>query len=228
MKLSKKVAVITGGSGGIGRAIAILMAQKGAYVVLCARNEIGLRETAELIKKTGGVCTYFVADVTNAAQVHNLVEETIRLYKSVDILINNAGIGIFKSLFDTAEKDWENIINTNLRGPFLCAKEFAFIMKEQKKGYIINIVSGAAKKGYNNLSVYCASKHGLLGLSRAIRLELKPLGIEVIDIFPGYTKTSFFKDFGEHFRLPKNASDPNKIAKHIIMRLNFRSILRLF
>ena len=217
--LNNEVAVVTGGSRGIGRAIAVLLSQHGAKVIICARKIEDLNRTANLIKSKGGECYSIETDISKETEVENLFNTTLENYKRVDYLINNAGIGIYKPLVDSTLDDWERTINTNLRGPFLCLKAYGHEMIKQKKGCIINIVSGAGKRGFRNLSIYCASKFGLVGLSDAFKKEIKKDGIGIYNIYPGYTKTDFFRDFPSQFKLSDSAAEPDLIARKVFGKI---------
>ena len=214
--LDDKITVITGGSRGIGKAIAILLAKKGANVIICARKAEDLKIVSDLIRRDGGHCSYVVADISDEKQVDSLVEDVMRNYGRIDILVNNAGVGVYNPLIYSSLNDWESVINTNLKGPFLCSKAFVPFMIQQKKGYIINIASGAGKVGMKNLSVYCSSKFGLIGLTKAMQKELKEFGIDVLYLCPGYVKTSFFINYPTDFQLPSNAKEPDEVAKKVL------------
>ena len=220
MRLKDKVAVVTGGSRGIGREISWVLAEKGAVVVICAKNVENLIEVSESIRKNGGICTYVVADISDEKRVDDLAFDVIKTYGRVDILINNAGIGIYKPFIDSTLNDWDNIMRTNLKGPFLCSKAFVPFMMERKNGYIINIASGAGKIGMKNLSVYCASKFGLIGLTESMQKELREFGIKVYHVCPGFVRTTFFKDFPSDFHLPSFAKEPSVVAKEIVQILS--------
>ncbi len=211
--------VITGGSRGIGKAIAVLFAKNGAKVFICARNIEELKKVSDLIQRSGGVCNYVAADVTDEKQVEVIVKKVLEMYQRIDILINNAGVGVYKLLIDSKTNDWDYVMNTNLRAPFLCSKAFAPIMIKQKNGYIINIASGAGRVGLKNLSIYCASKFGLIGLTKSMRKELRDYGIDVFYICPGYVKTHFFDNFPKDFQSPAKTEEPDKIAEVLFKTL---------
>jgi 3-oxoacyl-[acyl-carrier protein] reductase len=216
MELEGKVVVITGGSRGIGKAIAVLFAEKGARIVICARNVEDLRKTSDQLTASGGSCHHFVTDVRVESDVAALAAGVVREFGRVDILVNNAGVGTFKPLLNTTIEDWDAVIDTNLRGPFLCVKAFAPIMIGQRNGCIVNIISGAGKKAMENLSIYCASKFGLLGLTKSVEKEFKAYGLRVVYLCPGFVKTSFFENFPVHFRVPSDAQEPHAIAQEVL------------
>lgn len=226
--LRDKVAVVTGGSRGIGKAIAILLAENGAHVVICARKGEDLKAASDLINGRGGRCEYILADVSDEKQTANLADEVLRNHGYVDILINNAGVGVYKPFTESSLEDWDTVINTNLKGPFLCSKAFAPSMMKRREGCIINIISGAGKTPMKNLSTYCASKFGLVGLSGSMRKELKDSGIRVLCLFPGYIKTPFYGNFPMDFRLPSKAKRPEAVAEEVLRALTQRNKLRSY
>jgi len=226
--LKDKVAVITGGSRGIGKAIAILLAENGAQIVICARKDEDLKRVSDLINSKNGRCEYIVADVSDEKQAANLAAEVIRNHSQVDILVNNAGVGVYRPFIDTSLEDWDSVINTNLRGPFLCSKAFVPFMIKQGSGCIINIISGAGRTPMRNLSIYCASKFGLVGLTESMKKELSDLGIKVLCLYPGYAKTSFFKNYPADFRLPSNASEPEAVARELLKAITRRNRLKSY
>ena len=224
--LKDKVSVVIGGSRGIGRSIALMLASYGTRVVICARNTDELRETSESIQEKGGVCSYARVDVREDKEVSSFAQKVIGDYGQVDILINNAGVAIYDALIETTLDDWNKMIDTNLRGTFLCSKAFARIMVKQNGGFIINIASRAGKQGMRNLSAYCASKFGVVGLTESMKEELSPFGIEVFCVCPSYVRTEFFRNFPANFSLPSTALQPEDVANQVLRMLTDRSKLR--
>ncbi|MGC2423921.1 MAG: SDR family oxidoreductase [Nitrospirota bacterium] len=219
MRLSGKIALITGGSRGIGKEIAGMLAREGSVVVICARNAGELRETASAIARAGGKCMFRETDVTVEEQVNVLVRDILGRYGRLDILVNNAGVGIYKPLTESSTEDWEKVMNTNLKGAFYCAKASASVMMAQRSGIIVNVASGAGKEGFANLSIYCASKFGLLGLTDSLSKELRGYGIDVLAVTPGYTRTSFFKTFPASFRMRSSAQEPCEVARQVLIKI---------
>jgi 3-oxoacyl-[acyl-carrier protein] reductase len=226
--LKDRVAVVTGGSRGIGKATAISLAENGARVIVCARKGEDLKAASDLINSSGGRCEYMIADVSDEKQAASLAGEVLRNHGYVDILINNAGVGVYKPFTESSLEDWDTMINTNLRGPFLCSKAFAPSMIKRREGCIINIISGAGKTSMKNLSIYCASKFGLVGLSGSMRKELRDSGVRVLCLFPGYVKTLFYGNFPVDFRLPSKARSPEAVAEEVLRALTQRNKLRFF
>jgi 3-oxoacyl-[acyl-carrier protein] reductase len=200
MRLAEKTtAIITGSGRGIGRETAILLARKGVNVVVCSRIDSEVNSVVEEIKKLTSKSNVFGVncDVGIPSQVNSLIRSTIDKFGSetLDILVNNAGIAFNKKLIDTSEEEWDLTINTNLKGAFLFAKAVLPYMIAKKSGVIINVNSGAGKLGFNNLSSYCASKFGLLGLAESLALEVDVYNIKVMTIFLGQVDTKMWKEF---------------------------------
>jgi 3-oxoacyl-[acyl-carrier protein] reductase len=190
-KLEGRVAIVTGASRGIGRAIATHLAEEGAYVAVNYNtSEVEASAVADSIKHKGGEAIRVQADVSKYNDVKRMVETTLRKYGKVDILVNNAGIMIGKDVLDTSEEEWDRTMDVNLKGAYLCSKEVAPIMLRQKKGKIINISSnsGLYHPSAMRFTEYVVSKAGMNGLTKALALRLGPF-ITVNAICPGYIKT---------------------------------------
>ncbi len=191
MRLKAKVAIITGASRGIGSAIARRFAEEGAKVVInYNQSEEKASQLAEEIKKHGGEAITVKADVSRSDEVKELVRKTVDRYDRVDILVNNAGVLFQNTFLDATEEVWDNTIDINLKGAYLCSKEVAPIMLKQKKGKIINISSnsGLYHPSAMRFVEYVASKAGMNGLTKALALRLGPY-INVNAICPGWIKT---------------------------------------
>ncbi len=191
MKLLNKLVIITGASRGIGRAIALKFAEEGADLVLVARNRDELAELAEKIKELDRKVLFFPADITNQIEVEKIVQSTIEHFGKIDILINNAGIGLFKSVIETTLEEWQNVINVNLTGTFIFSKAVLPYMIERGQGQIINISSDVGKRTIPKASAYVASKFALQAFSEVLAKEVRKLGIKVGTILPGMTDTYF-------------------------------------
>lgn len=188
MRLEHKVAVVTGGQTGIGKAIALRFAREGADVVIPDISFEGAQEVAREIEKMGRKSLAIKMDVSNSTDVGNMVKKTVDVFGRIDILVNNAGIVIRKGLLDHTEEDWNRTLAINLTGPFLCTKAVVPYMKEQKKGKIINMASIAGVVGYSYPS-YGATKAGVLNLTRGLVLELAQANININCICPGVVRT---------------------------------------
>ncbi|MCF6094408.1 SDR family NAD(P)-dependent oxidoreductase [Microaerobacter geothermalis] len=191
MGLENKVAIVTGASKGIGKAIAEALAKRAVDVVLVARNGEELKRVAADIESLGREAVPVVADVTVEEDVHRVVENTLTHFGKIDILVNNAGIGFFKSVKETSLEEWKRLIDTNLTGTFLFSKAVIGPMAERGQGYIVNISSDIGKWTIPNAAAYCASKYGIQGFSGALAKEVRKLGIRVGVINPGATDTYF-------------------------------------
>ena len=185
--LTGRVAIVTGGNSGIGRGIAIAYAKEGAKLVLAARRAPPLEEVAEEIRAAGGTALAVATDVTDEAQVLALFETAMKTHGRVDVLINNAGIAVHKAADEMSLAEWRRVIDVNLTGAFLCAREAFKIMKRQKQGRIINIGSVSAKVPRPSTISYAASKFALEGMTRALALEGREHGVLVSILHPGNT-----------------------------------------
>jgi len=195
MNLPGKVAIVTGATKGIGRGIAEALAREGARVCISARNALEVANTTEALNKLSGEQAIGTAcDVRDYAQVKSLFERATAEFGGVDILINNAGIGMFASVEDMAPEDFRAILETNLFGVYYCCHEAIPRMKERGGGYIINISSLAGANPHPRMAAYNASKFGLNGFSEALMQEVRHAGIKVSYIMPGSVNTEFGGD----------------------------------
>ncbi len=189
--LEGKVTLITGASRGIGLAIARRLASMGAKISLCARDTKRLESAAAECKQAGSAVVTVPADVARTADVENLVETTGRLLGPIEILINNAGIGYFGPIQNADERNWDRVLDTNLKAVFLLSQAVVPGMIRMGTGHIVNIASLAGKNTFAGGGIYCASKWGLLGLTGCMAEDLRAHGIRVSAICPGSVATEF-------------------------------------
>lgn len=215
MDLKGAIVVITGGGTGIGRVAALKFAEKGASVIVCGRRHKPLTETVELIKQKGGNALAIPADVRMWAEVTAMVDVALERFGRIDVLVNNAGVAVLKPVMDTAEEEWDETLDTDLKGVFLCCKAALPSMVKARSGVIINVSSALGKVGVPNLGAYCASKFGVIGFTQALAKEMEPQAIRVYAVCPGATYTPL------HSRLvgeesAKAAMPPEKVADKIV------------
>ncbi len=198
--LAGGVALVTGASRGIGRAIANRLALLGASVSICGRDRTALDASAQEVAKTGVPVHFQIADVTKPPDIADLVAKTEAKLGPITILVNNAGIGLFGPAHEKTEDDWDRVLDTNLKSVFLVSRAVAPSMIRRGSGDIINISSLAGKNTFAGGGIYCASKWGVVGLSGCMAEDLREHGIRVSVICPGTVATEFSR------RVAKDAS----------------------
>jgi 3-oxoacyl-[acyl-carrier protein] reductase len=195
MELTGKTAVVTGGSKGIGRAIAGSLIRAGTNVIITGRHAADLENVvSELNVIDRGRAVGFSCDVRDHSEVRSLIENVIKTFKRIDVLVNNAGIGVFGSVEETSPEDFRAVLETNLFGVYSCCHEVIPWMKQGGGGYIFNISSLAGVNAHAGMAAYNASKFGLNGFSEALMQEVRHDGIKVSYIMPGSVNTEFGGD----------------------------------
>jgi NAD(P)-dependent dehydrogenase (short-subunit alcohol dehydrogenase family) len=191
--LSGRVAVVTGGRRGIGRAIALALAQAGADVALGDRtvDDGQLEAAAAEIKKLGRRALALQVDITKKTEVDNFVQAVVAEFGAIDILVNNAAMNIRAPLLELGEDGWDKVIDTDLKGCFLCAQAVGRVMVEQRRGNIVNIASTAAKHPTPEMGAYCIAKAGVVMLTGVLAVELAQYNIRVNAVAPSMVKTKF-------------------------------------
>ncbi|WP_298830159.1 glucose 1-dehydrogenase [uncultured Planococcus sp.] len=192
--LSGKVAIVTGASKGIGRNIALLLAEAGADLAIIARNEEELQMLSEEIEAKGRRVLAIPADLMDIESTSTIVKQVFKEYGKIDILINNAGTNIPKPAIEITEQEWDLVTDLNVKSLFFITKEVGRYMQKQKAGKIVNITSQMAFVGYYNRSVYCASKGGVTQMMKALAIEWAPYQINVNAIAPTFIETSMTKN----------------------------------
>jgi len=195
MNFRDRVIFITGASDGIGKQLAVDLAARGAVVVGCGRSRDRLVETLKEVRKLSPKSLMIACDVGDAEQVHGMMQKVLADFGRIDILINNAGIGMRKPFADTPLETTEAIMRTNYLGAVYCTHEVLPSMIARGSGHIVNISSGAGKIGTLNMAGYCASKFAMNGWSESLYHELKPLGVNVSVVCPGPVSTQFNREF---------------------------------
>jgi 3-oxoacyl-[acyl-carrier protein] reductase len=202
--LHSKVALITGASRGIGLAIARTLAAMGARLALCARDPGRLIGVAADFERNGVPVLAVPADLSRSSEIVPVVQKVERSLGSIEILVNNAGIGVFGPIQDATEAHWDSVLDTNLKSVFLLTRAVAPGMIARRSGHIVNIASLAGKNAFAGGAIYCASKWGLLGLTECMAEDLRPYGIRVSAVCPGSVSTDF---------APLGKKDPAKMLQ---------------
>ncbi|MBN2561422.1 MAG: SDR family oxidoreductase [Phycisphaerae bacterium] len=226
--LDGKIAIVTGGSSGIGRATALAMGEAGATVVVANRTEATGQEVVKLIKDAGGSATWIGVDVTNPKQVQALIDKTVAAYGRVDCAFNNAGIaGVLADTATCTQKDWDINMNINLRSVFLCMQaEINQMLKQEAGGAIVNTSSAAGRVGLPGAAAYTAAKWAVEGVTKAAAAELVKKNIRVNTVAPAFVETPLtagvaqnFPEFVQHifpFQIAGRMAKPEEVASAVV------------
>ncbi len=214
-RLKGKVAIVTGASRGIGRAVSLSLAQEAATVVLAARSIPDLRKTAEEVIQAGGQAEIVVTELTEEDSIKSLVKVTDETFGRLDILINNAGITHSAKLEETQTEDWERCLWVNARAPFILCREALGLLRKSRPAYIINIASVVGVKGYPLQSAYTASKHALRGMSISLSEELRGSSVRVHVLCPGGVDTEMVSRVRPDIK-KEELIGPHEIAEMIL------------
>ena len=215
--MNKPIAIVTGASTGIGRSLSIKLSNQ-YFVYLISRNKENLNKTKELINIQNNDCKIIISDISKNESIDDIYSQ-IEHKEKIELLINNAGIGIFKNITDTSIKDWDNTLNTNLRGSFLMTKMVIDDLKSKKNGKIVFISSVAGLQPYKNSTAYVSSKYGLRGFASALREELREFNIKVITVFPGAVNTPIWNNKNME-ELRKDMMKPDDLTETIFHAIN--------
>ncbi len=206
-----KVALVTGGGSGIGRAVALRFAAEGYLVAICGRNPDSLEATRYAAQKCPGLVEPFCLDITDSLAVAEMVEAITRKYAKINVLVNSAGQAFAKPVLDTSQEEWKNILDVNLHGTVNCSKAVLPYMVEEREGVIINISSTLGRKAIGSMAAYCASKFAIIGYTQALAAEIEALGVGVYAVCPGATDTPLHRNIvGD--ALAKQAMHPEQVA----------------
>jgi 3-oxoacyl-[acyl-carrier protein] reductase len=223
VNLSGQVAIVTGASRGLGRAIALALAAAGAKVACVARSADKLKETVDAIRAAGGTAEVFECDVTNAASVDKVVETVAEKWEKIHILVNNAGITRDTLIPRMSDEDWDSVIETNLRGTFLFTRAVTRPMMQSRYGRIINIASVSGIAGNPGQANYSASKAGIIGMTQTVARELASRKVTVNAIAPGFIETEMTQAMGDVVldevkkRIPaKRVGQPDEVAACVL------------
>jgi NAD(P)-dependent dehydrogenase (short-subunit alcohol dehydrogenase family) len=228
MKLEGKVAIVTGGARGNGFAAAMCMAEEGADIVIadiCQDMDTipykmstmdTMNEAVEKIRKLGRKAAGIKCDVRKSADVEAMVEQVLKEFGKIDILVNNAGNSSMTAIAEMDEETWDEVIDTHLKGTFLCSRHVLPHMIEQHSGKMINISSVGGMHGFGMGGHYCAAKHGIIGLSKSMAMEVADHGINVNVVCPGTVWTDMMKGIAEYFGMEEDGAKEQFFARYLI------------
>lgn len=227
MIIKGKNAIITGGGRGLGKAVALILANEGVNIGITGRNEENLKMTVDEIQKLGVNATYAVFSIDNEIHVKAGIEQMAEHLGGVDILINNAGIGDFGSIEEMSSEVWEQVIKTNLFGVYYAAKAVYPFLKERGEGDIINVASTAGLKGGPNMSAYAASKAAVVSLSQSMMAEWRKQNIRVVTLTPSTIASDMSIEGGLTDGNPEKVLQPEDFAEWVrdILKMNRRALI---
>jgi NAD(P)-dependent dehydrogenase (short-subunit alcohol dehydrogenase family) len=211
LRIPGRTSVITGGGSGIGRSTAILLSQNGAKIVVADLDSKAGNETVQVIRKHSGEAIFVKANVSKTVEVRHLMETAVSKFGSIDILFNNAGVPGPHSITDTSEEEWDRVLDINLKGVFLCSKYAIPHMIKRKRGTIINTASAVGLVGSAGQASYCASKGGVVMLTKAMALDCAGFGIRVNCVCPGFVETPMV----ERFLATINSAERKKVVESL-------------
>jgi NAD(P)-dependent dehydrogenase (short-subunit alcohol dehydrogenase family) len=215
MRLKDKVAIVTGAAKGIGWGIAKIFIQEGAKVVVVDWDEENGEKTSKEFCKAGGDSIFAKCDVSNEDQAKAMIEMAMQAYNQIDVLINNAGVGVYKSFTDATMADWDRALNVNLKGQIICARHVVPHMQAQGKGAIVNISSVHAFQTVNGVAPYATSKGGVFALTHAMAIDLAPT-IRVNAIAPGWVYTPLIQSIFDSYADP--AAQRAEVERRALMK----------
>lgn len=227
MNINGKNAIVTGGGRGLGKAVALALANEGVHVAVTGRNEENLKNTVEEIKALGVNSAYAVFSIDNESEVKAGIESLAQQLGSVDILVNNAGIGDFGSIEEMSSETWEQVIKTNLFGVYYASKAVYPFLKANGEGDIVNVASTAGLKGGPNMSAYAASKAAVVSLSQSMMAEWRKQNIRVITLTPSTIASDMSIQGGLTDGNPDKVLQPEDFAEWVrdILKMNRRALI---
>lgn len=212
MKLKGQTAIVTGGGRGIGRAICLLLAREGVDVVIVARKEKEIRETARLVEKQGRRALAVKTDIRKEEEVIDMVSKAMNAFGRIDLLINNAGVAYSNYLVETSTEEYDEIMDTNVKGMFFCTKHALPHLLKRGEGRIVNMSSGAGKHGIPKLSIYCASKFAVIGFTESLAYEVGG-GLQVYAVCPAGVDTGMYHSLFSDEPVLKPEDVANKVLE---------------
>jgi NAD(P)-dependent dehydrogenase (short-subunit alcohol dehydrogenase family) len=215
MKLKDRTAIVTGGAKGIGWGIAKIFVEEGAKVVVVDWDEENGKKTADELCKSGGDAIFVKCDVSNEDQVNAMIQKTLQTYGQIDVLVNNAGVGVYKAFMDATNLDWDRALNVNLKGQIFCSRGVVPHMQAKGKGAIVNISSVHSFQTVNGVAPYATSKGGVYALTHAMAIDLAPT-IRVNAIAPGWIYTPLIQSIFDSYADP--AAQRAEVERRALMK----------